>query len=155
MIRNCTLLAILIAAMASTLAAARARPLSHGSRQAARVGLASPPKKFPIGVTWRLKQINGRPAPTAKRATLTIDSTLRGTGSAGCDSWSATVYPVANQRLAMGPIATTHRACSPQAAAFERMYLNALHSGPVWDEEQGYLVLKTTAGVMRFSRGFF
>jgi heat shock protein HslJ len=133
-----------------------------GGADAARRGPAGQPpsdkpagvtKNFPMSATWRLVDFNGKPVPAGLEATLSIDSALRGSGISGCNTWSAAMYPIANQRLAVGPIATTKKACPPAIMAFERNYLVAIHASPSWDEVGGYLVLKSPAGTLRFTRG--
>jgi heat shock protein HslJ len=107
---------------------------------------------FPIGQSFRLASINGR--PVSGNLTLKVDDSLRGSGSSGCNTWSAAMYPLKDGRLAMGPVAMTRRACPGPAMALERRYLQALHSGLHWSTPPGALVLKGAAGTLRFERAF-
>jgi heat shock protein HslJ len=107
---------------------------------------------FPIGQSFRLASFNGR--PVAGNLTLRVDDTLRGSGSSGCNTWSAAMYPLKNGRLAMGPVAMTKRACPGPVMALERRYLYALHSGLRWSTPPGALVLKGPAGTLRFVRAY-
>ena len=68
--------------------------------------------QFPTKFTWVLSSVNGK-APPAE-ATLLIDENLRGTGTSGCNGWSAALYPVKGRHLAMGPVAITKKTCSPE-----------------------------------------
>ena len=106
---------------------------------------------FPVKMNWQLSTINDK-APPAD-ATLLIDENLRGTGQSGCNTWSATLYPVRGHRLAMGPVAITKKTCSPEINAFERVYLTILHTGPTWDLQGSTLTVKSQAGALVFNRG--
>ena len=142
-----TCLSITLIALAG---AAQAAPAHH--RPAARQ--AGPQQIFPVGTDYRLETINGRPVPAGGDFTIKIDDTFRGSGSAGCNRWSAALYPLKNGRLAMGPVARTRMACAPGIMALEKRYLTALHSGPYWRLERPWLILKTTMGTLKFRRAF-
>ena len=107
-----------------------------------------PDKKFPVKQIWVLREFNGKPVPAD--LTLSVDDNFRGAGSAGCNTWSATVYPSRGQRLGVGPIAITHNTCDAAKTQLENAYLTAIHSAPFWDMEGSELVLKGPGGVMRF-----
>jgi heat shock protein HslJ len=108
-------------------------------------------QQFPTKATWVISSANGKPAPID--ATMLIDENLRGTGMAGCNSWSATLYPVKGKRLAMGPVAMTKKTCSPEINAFERLFLTVLHTGPTWELAGSTLTVKSQAGTLVFNRG--
>lgn len=110
-------------------------------------------KTFPMGTRWSLREMNGKPIPAGMEATLAIDDRFRGTGVAGCNSWSATMWPVRNQRFAVGPVLLTKKSCPAPVMAFERAFLVAIHTQPVWDLKEGYLDVKSPAGSLRFARG--
>jgi heat shock protein HslJ len=107
-------------------------------------------KEFPTKANFNLKEINGK-AP-AGDASLTIDSTFRGSGYSGCNTWSATVYPVRGQKLLMGPVVMTKKTCDPALMTFEREYLTILHSGPTWDTQGDTLTVKGQTGTLVFLR---
>ena len=109
-----------------------------------------PDKKFPTKVIWILKDFNGK--PIAGDLTLSIDDNFRGAGNSGCNTWSATVYPVRGQRLGVGPVALTHNTCDAAKTQLENAYLTAVHAAPFWDLEGSDLVLKGPGGVLRFQR---
>jgi heat shock protein HslJ len=116
---------------------------------------APPPKQeknFPLDASWTAIQINGKPI-TGFRATLKVDSNLRGTGFGGCNTFSASAYPLRQQAFAVGPIAVTKMACDKGASDFERGYLMALRTARQWDLVEGRLVIKTGSGEIRFDRG--
>jgi heat shock protein HslJ len=89
-------------------------------------------KNFPFDASWSVLQINGKPV-TGHRATLKVDSNLRGTGFGGCNTFSASAYPLRQQAFAVGPIAVTKMACDKGASDFERGYLMALRTARQWD----------------------
>jgi heat shock protein HslJ len=109
-------------------------------------------KNFPLDQTWQLKELNGKPVPQEIDASLKIDSALRGSGFTGCNSWSATMYPIKDQHLATGPYALTKKQCDKDTMAIEFGFLTALLGSPVWDLVNGELVIKGPRGAMRLAR---
>ena len=110
-------------------------------------------KNFPLDQTWSLRELNGKPVPAGLDISLKIDGTLRGSGYTGCNSWSATMYPVKDQHLAVGPYALTRRECpSKDLKALEIGFLSALLGSPGWDLVNGDLVIKGPRGWMRLAR---
>ena len=109
-------------------------------------------KNFPLDQTWQLKELNGKPVPAEIDVSLKIDSTLRGSGFAGCNSWSATMYPIKDQHLAVGPYALTKKQCDKDTMAIEFGFLSALLASPTWDLVNGDLVIKGPRGEMRLAR---
>lgn len=109
-------------------------------------------KNFPLDQTWSLKELNGKPVPPGLDPSLKIDGTLRGSGYTGCNSWSATLYPVADQHLMVGPYALTKKKCDKDVMAVEFGFLSGLTSKPSWDLVNGDLVIKGPRGTMRFAR---
>ena len=114
--------------------------------------LATPQKQFPLGTTWVLKAFNDKPVPFKDEVTFSIDADYRGSGYSGCNTWSATVYPVKDQKLLVGPVALTHKQCDKAVMLFELQYLAALHVGPAWDLDGGDLVMNGQGGKLRFQR---
>jgi heat shock protein HslJ len=108
-------------------------------------------KTFPLGANWSLVQLNGKPVYD-RRATLLVDQNLRGTGFGGCNTFSASAYPLRQQGFAVGPIAVTKRSCDKGALDFERAFLMALRTANKWDIVNGRLLLKGSAGELMLSR---
>lgn len=108
-------------------------------------------KTFPIGASWSVVELNGKPVYD-RRATLMIDGNLRGTGFGGCNTFSASAYPLRQQALAVGPIALTKRSCDKGLLDFERSFLTTLRATQKWDLVNGRLVLKGSAGELVLSR---
>ncbi len=111
-----------------------------------------PDKKFPTKASFELKTINGKPIASNLLVTFSLDESFRATGSAGCNNWSATIYPSAGQRLAVGPIALTRKACDKEAMQIEKLYTAFLHSSPLWDVDGSNMTLKLPNLVMVLQR---
>ncbi len=109
-------------------------------------------KQFPLGQAWTASSVNGKPFG-AIRPTLTVDENLRGTGFAGCNTFSATTYPLREQNFATGPVAVTKKACPKEASDVERSFLVALRGARTWDNPGGRLVIKGVGGEIVFERG--
>ena len=109
-------------------------------------------KNFPLDQTWSLKELNGKPVPPGLDISLKIDGTLRGSGFTGCNSWSATLYPVKDQHLAVGPYALTKKQCAKDVMQLELGFLSALVGSPTWDLVNGDLIIKGPRGALRLGR---
>jgi heat shock protein HslJ len=108
-------------------------------------------KSFPFGSSWSAVSLNGKPI-SDRRATFLVDANLRGTGFGGCNTFSASAYPLRQQGFAVGPIALTKRACDKGLSDFERGFLTALRAANKWDLVDGKLVLTGGAGEVKFDR---
>jgi heat shock protein HslJ len=109
-------------------------------------------KNFPLDQTWSLRELNGKPVPSTLDVSLKIDGSLRGSGYTGCNSWSATLYPVKDQHLAVGPYALTKKQCAKDIMQVELGFLSALVGSPTWDLVNGDLVIKGPRGALRLAR---
>jgi heat shock protein HslJ len=109
-------------------------------------------KNFPLDQTWSLRELNGKPVPAGVDVSLKIDGSLRGSGYTGCNSYSATMYPVKDQHLAVGPYALTKKQCAKDIMALEMGFLSGLLGSPEWDLVNGDLVIKGPRGTMRLAR---
>jgi heat shock protein HslJ len=108
-------------------------------------------KQFPLGSAWTVISINNKPI-SGERPTLIVDDQLRGKGFAGCNTYSATAYPLREQGFAVGPVAVTRKACDGAASANERAFLVALRGARKWDMVNGQIVIQGVAGEIRFER---
>ncbi|MCB8820449.1 META domain-containing protein [Microvirga rosea] len=108
-------------------------------------------KIFPLGSTWTAVSLNGKPF-TGDRPSFTLDDQLRARGFGGCNNYSATAYPLREQRLAVGPFALTKKACDKGAMASENAFLVALRTSAQWDIVGRVLTIKTQSGELRFER---
>ncbi len=111
-------------------------------------------KTFPKDSNWTLRSMNGKPLAAGLEATMRIDGQFRGSGFSGCNTWSATMWPVRNQRFAVGPVALSKKQCDAPKMAFERAYLVILHNRASWDLVNGMLEVKSESGSLSFVRGF-
>ncbi len=82
-------------------------------------------KNFPLDQTWSLRELNGKPVPSTLDVSLKIDGAYHASGFAGCDSWSAVMYPVKDQHLLAGPPKLTQRNCAKDAMAIQTGFLQA------------------------------
>ncbi len=109
-------------------------------------------KNFPLDQTWQLRELNGKPVSSDLDVSLKIDSAYRGSGFTGCNSWSATLYPIKDQHLLIGPWALTKKQCDKDTMALEVSFLTGLQGQPTWDLVNGELVIKGPRGEMRLAR---
>jgi heat shock protein HslJ len=152
MLKSISLVAALVSALsfATTAYAAQKGPKSEGDDTPKPL----PPleKNFPLDQTWSLRELNGKPVPPGLDISLKIDGSLRGSGFTGCNSWSATLYPVKDQHLAVGPYALTKKQCAKDIMQLELGFLSALVGNPAWDLVNGELVIKGPRGALRLAR---
>jgi heat shock protein HslJ len=109
-------------------------------------------KQFPLGQSWTAISLNGKSFSGA-RPSFQIDENLRGTGFSGCNTFSATTFPLREQNFATGPVAVTKRSCDAGASAVERSFLVALRGARTWDVTEGRLIIKGAGGELVFERG--
>ena len=131
---------------------AQARPKNPAAAQPQQpAAIPQPEKTFPTKIVWTLYSFNGK--PISGDLNFLIDENNRGFGSSGCNTWSATMVPARGQRIGMGPIAITKKACDKEVTALEFAYLSALRSGPYWDLVGPDIVIKgVKGGEMKFRR---
>jgi heat shock protein HslJ len=133
-------------------ASSQGRPdLRYPGQDSAPVPQPRQDKQFPLGASWTAVSINGR-ALGGERPSLVVDDQLRARGFGGCNTYSATAYPLREQGFAVGPVAVTRKACEQGAMAQERGYLTTLRGARKWDVVQGQLVVTGVAGEIRFER---
>ena len=73
-------------------------------------------------------------------------------GFGGCNTFSATAYPLQQQRFAVGPVAVTKRACEKDVMERERVFLVLLRTAAVWDVKDGQLLITGNNGQLKFDR---
>ncbi len=142
---------VLVAGIAAASAQPRATRAPTSDPNEGTVQTQKQEKTFPLGFSWTLVSLNGKPV-AADRPTLQVDEKLRGTGYAGCNTFSATMYPLREQGFAVGPIAVTRKACPKPQADAERDFLVALRTSQKWDLVSGQLLLISPRGQMVFER---
>ena len=109
-------------------------------------------KQFPVPSSWTAISLNGKPFTGRDRPTFSLDQQYRAKGFGGCNTYSATSYPLREQRLAVGPFALTKKQCEKDIMEAERSFLIALRTSMQWDLEGVTLIVKTQSGELRFER---
>lgn len=150
-----TVVAAAIAA-GSSVEAQTSRPIGGEARPAQQdqQQQQKPDKQFPVGWSWTAVSLNGKPLAGGERPTLLIDDHFRARGFSGCNTYSATAYPLQKQGFAVGPVASTRKSCDKGSMGQENAFLRALRASGQWDILEGVLVLKGQAGELRFERNF-
>jgi len=108
-------------------------------------------KVFPLGSSWVAVSLNGKPF-SGERPSFRLDDQLRASGFGGCNTYTATAYPLREQGLAVGPFALTKRSCDKAAQAIEQAFLVALRTSAKWDIQGRNLIIRTQNGGLRFER---
>ena len=133
---------------------------SAGGRPAQQPGQPSPnpsgPKKqekqFPVPSSWVAMTLNGKPYGGIDRPSFTLDKQYRAKGFGGCNTFSATAYPLREQRFAVGPLALTKKQCDKGVMDLERAFFVAMRTAAQWDLDGLNLVIKSPSGELRFER---
>jgi heat shock protein HslJ len=114
---------------------------------------AKPQEKiFPLGSMWTAVSMNGKPFTGADRPSFIIDTQYRARGYGGCNTFTATAFPLREQHLAVGPLALTKKTCDKALAATEQAFLIALRTAGKWDLDGSQLVIRSQNGELRFDR---
>lgn len=140
---------------ASTAAEAQSRR-SRGNQDQQSSGFVAPVKKeekrFPLGQSWIAVSLNNKSIGGTERPAFTLDDHFRVRGFGGCNSFSATAFPLKEQGLAVGPLAMTKRSCDAAVMATEQSFFTALRTSAKWDTVIGTLVIKGPNGELKFER---
>jgi heat shock protein HslJ len=95
-----------------------------------------------VGPTWRLTQLDGRPVIDGTTVTAEFSDEARVAGKASCNQYFGSARAEASGRLAVGSLASTMMACSPQGVMDqERRYLAALQAATTFFVSGGELRL--------------
>ena len=148
---SASLLAALLAAAPATTSTAQQGGSRPDPNESSAVPQPTQAVQFPLNAAWTLVSIGGRPI-SGDRPTLVVDDQLRAKGYSGCNTYSATAYPLRDKGFLVGPIAVTRRACPGPAMAAERAFLVAMRASRNWTLDQGRLVLSGAGGELRFER---
>lgn len=94
------------------------------------------PARTLVGATWKITGFNnGRQAVVSPLSGTTLSLVFKGgsvTGFGGCNTFRAK-YTVEGDRVAIGPVATTRKACASEAVMQqERQFLRTLESATTW-----------------------
>lgn len=153
-VRMAGLLAALLAASAAQAQRKSTNPEEQEKERVEeqRQALKKRDKVFPLKSTWVAVSLNNKPF-SGDRPSFTLDDQFRARGFGGCNTFSATAYPLREQRFAVGPLALTKKACDKSVMAAEQQFLVALRHSGQWDIVGSSLVIKTQNGELRFERG--
>jgi heat shock protein HslJ len=110
-------------------------------------------KPFPTKTSWVAVSVNGKSTGSGpERPTFFLDENLRANGFGGCNNYSATAFPLRQNRMAVGPIALTRKACDKAVMDRERDFLLNFKATQEWDIEGGVLLFKGARTLIRFER---
>jgi heat shock protein HslJ len=77
------------------------------------------------GIEWRASDINGVPVASNTQVTLRLDGG-NASGNAGCNTYSGTYEILSGERMRIGPLGVTRKACAPEVMAQEQRVLSIL-----------------------------
>lgn len=121
-------------------------------KEVQRLPNAKAQKIFPSESTWMAVSLNGKPFGGGERPSFILDKQFRAKGFGGCNSFSATAYPLNQQHIAVGPFALTKRTCDKALMEAEQAFFMALRTASVWDLQGTLLVMKGPNGELKFER---
>src|SRR3712207_3452728 len=152
-VRMAGLLAALLAASAAQAKRKSTNPEEQEKERVEeqRQALKKRDKGFPLKSTWVAVSLNNKPF-SGDRPSFTLDDQFRARGFGGCSTFSATAYPLREQRFAVGPLALTKKQCDKAVMETERAYFVALRTAMQWDLDGVTLVIKGQNGELRFER---
>ena len=147
---------VLVVSALAWSATADAQAQRGGSHQPNQKPSTAPQSKrdrqFPVPSSWVATSLNGKPFSGPDRPTLSLDQQYRAKGFGGCNTFSATMWPLREQRLATGPLALTKKQCDKAVMEAERAFLIAVRTAGLWDFEGVTLVIKSQSGELRLER---
>lgn len=128
----------------------------RGNQDQQQTGYVKPPtkeeKRFPLGSSWVVVSLNGKAYAGRERPSFAMDDQFRVRGFGGCNSFSATAFPLREQGIAVGPLAMTKRSCDKPLMDSEQVFLTALRTSAKWDTVVGSLVIKGPNGELKLER---
>ncbi|MFN7286440.1 MAG: META domain-containing protein, partial [bacterium] len=84
------------------------------------------------------------------RPTFRVSAQNRAVGYSSCNNWSANVVPREDQRVLVGPVAVTKRACDERLMHNEQVYLFVLRTAQSWFFDGKTLTLTGPYGPITF-----
>jgi heat shock protein HslJ len=133
-------------------AAQRRGQKSETPPASAEVPVEREDKKFPLGRQWIAVSLNGKAFTGSERPSITINDQYRATGFGGCNTFSATAFPLRDQGIAVGPLAITKKSCDKAIMSSEHAFFVAFRTAGKWDTVGGALIMRSQAGEIRFER---
>ncbi|HEY7382650.1 MAG TPA: META domain-containing protein [Beijerinckiaceae bacterium] len=145
-------LAALASATSADAQAQRQGTQQQGKQQQSNVPQSRRDRQFPVPSSWVAISLNGKQYSGPDRPTLSLDQQYRAKGFGGCNTFSATLYPLREQRLATGPLALTKKQCDKTVMESERAFFIAVRTAAQWDYEGVIMVIKGQSGELRLER---
>ena len=113
-------------------------------------------RKFPLGQTFKVISISGFDVQKAGM-TFTVapeaSNRLVGNGSAGCNSWNASVV-LRDDQIEIANIATTRKICPKPRMTSEQAFLTTLKSAQRWRiDERNRLIVEGEAARLLLTAG--
>lgn len=113
------------------------------------------PAKFPINQSYKAISISGFDVQN-KGLSMTVSTDakgeLRGSGSAGCNSWNATVI-LRDDQIDFTSIATTRKMCGKPVMTAEDAFLTSLRSAKRWHVDGDKLIIEGDAARLMLKPG--
>lgn len=127
-------------------------PLLAGCADQQSRGAGEPEPQRLTGRIWQLAEIGERAALRGSFATLIFEDAQRILGNASCNRFQGEAT-LTDRTIAIGPLATTRRACAAGLMSQEGRFLEALGRVAQWRIESGVLVLSDAEGndLLRFT----
>ena len=107
--------------------------------------VAAPTAASLKGTRWLLEDLAGRGVLDRLQSTLVFGEPGRVSGQGGCNLFNGAMT-LEGDRLALGPLATTRRACEPAAMDQEARYLAALAGARRLAREGPWLLIHGAVG---------
>jgi heat shock protein HslJ len=103
----------------------------------------------PLEGDWNVTGFNnGKDSVVSPVAGTTLTATFTGdtvSGSAGCNDYSGP-YTLDGDKVAIGPLATTRKACEPPVMDQETQFLTALQTPSTVEQNGGIITLRAASG---------
>jgi len=88
------------------------------------------------GTTWRMVEVGGVAVADPAQTEFRLDSSGGVSGSTGCNTFTGSAT-VSEKKLAISPLATTRKACTPPLQTQETAILSALQSVREYEAGEG------------------
>lgn len=96
-------------------------------RGGAEYGTGSAPAPRLAATAWVVEEVGGRAVLDRKATALRFDAEGRVSGSTGCNNFTGNAT-IAAEKVTFSPLATTRRACEPEAMRQEQSFLRAMEA---------------------------
>ena len=111
--------------------------------------------RFPVGKSYKAISISGFDVQN-KGLSMTVSrdpkGDMRGSGSAGCNSWNATVL-LRDEQLDFANIVTTKKLCAKPMMIAEDAFLSSLRSAKRWRIDGDKLIIEGDAARLMLKPG--